>query len=163
MNTYKIKFMKKFILLCGILISSQTFAINMLGRIGIGYSSQFIGNLHALSFKVQKSKDMAYGAMVAIDGNDNSVDYGLGGKLYRTIFDEPHLNFYAAGLVAALRRNDQSGFQVDGTLGSEFHIPGIESIGFSFEFGISINKLNSSTSVSTVGYNFLNAAIHFYL
>ncbi len=145
------------------LFSFSSHAINMMGRTGLGFSSQLKGDLTGLSFKFQKTRDIAYGAIVAINSDDNNVDYGLGGKMYKLIFDEPHLNFFASGLLAALRTNDESGFQVDGTMGSEFHIPGIESIGFSFEFGFSINRLNSSTNIETVGYNFLSAAVHFYL
>ncbi|MCB9092808.1 MAG: hypothetical protein H6621_04105 [Halobacteriovoraceae bacterium] len=144
-------------------LSTASFAVNMMGRTGIGYSNQLISDLDALSFKVQKSRDLAYGALLAIDGDDENIDYGLGVKIYKYIFDEPQLNFYGAALIGLIQRDDESGFQVDGTLGSEFHIPGIESVGFSFEFGISVNKLDSSTRVQTVGYNFFSAAVHFYL
>jgi hypothetical protein len=146
-----------------LILSTKSYAYSLIGRTGIGFSNQLKGDISTLSFKMQKSRDFAYGAIAGIKANDEVTDYGLGAKFYKNIFDEPHLNFYAAGMAALLQVNDQSGFQIDGTLGSEFHLPGIESLGFSFEFGISLNKLNSSTNVETVGYNFFNAAIHFYL
>jgi hypothetical protein len=135
----------------------------MSGRLGLGLSNQLASNMSAISFKIQQTESSAFGGLVALDSNSDTTDYGLGLKGYRLLFDEPHLNFYASGLVAALKKNDQSGYQLDGTLGSEFYIPGLESIGFSFEFGLSINKVNDVRRIETVGYEFINAAIHFYL
>ena len=72
-----------------------------------------------------------------------------------------------AGFLAALsevvNNQTESGFQIDGTFGSEFHFAGIESLGFSMEFGISVNTLGSDTDISTMGSSFLKAAVHFYL
>lgn len=157
--------MRKYIVLLTLIVfsSSSAYAINLIGRTGIGYSNQFVSDLDAISFKFQRSRDLAYGAMLAVDGDSDYVNYGIGLKLFKYIFDEPHLNFYAAGLLGLLEKDDESGYQFDGTLGSEFHVPGIESIGFSFEFGFSVNKLGDSTNVQTVGYNFFSAAVHFYL
>lgn len=138
-------------------------ALNMMGRLGVGMSGQLANQLPALSFKVQNSREAAYSGLMAVDANSNNTNYGFGLKLYRILFDEPHLNFYAAFMGALLKKNDQSGYQLDGTLGSEFHIPGIESLGLSFDFGMSWNKVNNVRHIETVGYNFISAALHFYL
>lgn len=143
--------------------SSTTSALNLTGRLGMGMSNQFAHDLPAISFKVQNSNSSAYGGMIALDSNSNNTDYGIGLKGYRILFDEPHLNFYFAGLVGLLKKNDISGYQIDGTMGSEFHIPGLESIGFSFEFGLSFNKVNDVRHFETSGYHFVAAAVHFYL
>jgi hypothetical protein len=63
-------------------------------------------------------------------------------KLYRNIYEEPNLRFYMAGMLASLSQivtvngnpETQSGMQIDGTFGTEFHINSIESLGFSMEF-----------------------------
>ncbi len=72
-----------------------------------------------------------------------------------------------AGTLASLSYEDndkaKSGYQVDGTFGTEFHIEGIESIGFSFEFGVSYNHGPNGRSFETLGNNFLKSAVHFYL
>ena len=57
----------------------------------------------------------------------------------------------------------ENGYQVDGTLGSEFSFQGLESLGFSFEFGISFNKYQGESRIQTIGVNFIQSAIHFYL
>ena len=40
---------------------------------------------------------------------------------------------------------------------------GLESIGFSFEFGVSMYNYEGDSHIATTGYNFIRSAIHFYL
>lgn len=143
--------------------SKEANAYSLIGRLGMGTSNQFIHDLPAISVKVQRSRNTAFGALMAMEANSDSTDYGFGVKLYRIIYDEPQLNFYAGGLLALISANEESGFQFDATFGTEFHLQGIESIGFSFEYGISLNKYNGATTFETAGYNLVKAAIHFYL
>jgi len=148
------------------LILSPLNAMERVGRLGLGMTNQLQSGLPALSFKLQKSKEMAFGALLGLDTAD-SGGYGAGVKMYRNIFDEPQLNLYAAALAALTNQKtpggaDQSGFQVDMTMGSEFSLTGLNSLGFSFEFGVSFHKVNDF-SISTTGHNFITAGIHFYL
>jgi hypothetical protein len=145
------------------LYGNSVSALNLTGRLGMGMSNQFANGLPAISFKVQNSSSSAYGGLVALDSNTDNTDFGLGVKGYRLLFDEPHLNFFLAGMAGMLKKNDISGYQIDGTMGSEFHIPGLESIGFSFEFGLSFNKVENVRHFETAGYQFVTAAVHFYL
>lgn len=137
-------------------------AYSLIGRLGMGTTNQLVGDMQAISIKVQRSRNTAFGAVMGLSSG-TTTDYGFGVKLYRIIYDEPQLNFFAAGLLALLSQNDNSGFQADATFGTEFHIQGIESIGFSFEFGASLNKLDDDTTFETVGHSIVKAAIHFYL
>src|SRR5690606_5929789 len=113
------------------------------------------------------SKTTAFGGMLGFKSDKDHSLYGAAVKAYRLIFDEPQLNFYLAGTFAALNFPDgsstKSGWQFDGTMGSEFHFAGLESLGFSFEFGFSVNDAGNGTTFETLGQNFLKAAIHFYL
>lgn len=137
-----------------------------LQRPGVGMSNQLINNMPAISIKLQKSKTFAFGALINLGTNDTRGGYGAGLKIYRIIFAEPNLSFYGSTLVALINRktaaNDDTGFQIDCTLGSEFHFSGLESIGFSFEFGISINKLGDF-NIETTGQHIVSAGIHFYI
>lgn len=139
------------------------------GRVGLGMSNQLANEIPALSFKVQQSKSFALGGILGFKANENETLYGAGLKFYRIVFDEPQLNFYFAGLLAAENYLDQedkikSGFQIDGTMGTEFHFTGLESLGFSLEFGLSArNATEEGTTFQTLGDNFLKAAVHFYL
>lgn len=142
-------------------------AINKTGRLGVGLSNQLVNDLPALSLKIQQNRYFAIGGLLAIRSNEDNTLYGAGVRVYRVIFEEALLNFYMAGTLASLSYEQdnkaKSGYQVDGTFGTEFHIEGIESIGFSFEFGLSYNQGPNGRSFETLGNNFLKAAVHFYL
>lgn len=150
-----------------ILIMSNAFGYSRerLGRLGVGFTNQLKVDAPALSVKVLKTSTFALGAALAYDSDDDG-GMGLGVKLYRLIFDEPNLNFYSSLLLAYLNDStdgsDQTGFQSDMTLGTEFSFQGLESIGFSFEFGVSINKLEE-VRIQTTGNHFVTAGVHFYL
>lgn len=160
-----------FLLILVILAPLHAFSADLRGRMGVGLTNQLANNIPALSLKIQQSKTFALGGILGFRSNEDNTLYGAGVKFYRIIFDEPQLNFYMAGLLAAQNFEDpqnnstESGFQVDGTLGTEFHFQGLESIGFSFEFGVSARNAEpeGGTSFQTLGDNFLKAAAHFYL
>ena len=155
-----------FLLILTFAFSTDSWATDRRGRLGAGFSSQLKNDLPAISFKLQKSKSFAFGGIFGVNSDDQSGGMGGAIKLYRNIFDEPQLNFYASGLVGFLSKKTagttKSGFQVDLTVGSEFSFRGLSSLGFSFEFGVSLNKINSFI-VETVGNNFVIAGAHFYL
>lgn len=157
------------------LVSLSSFAADLRGRMGVGASNQLANEIPAISFKIQQSKTFALGGLVGFRSDQDNTLYGAGVKFYRIIFDEPQLNFYMAGLFATETYLDEgedgkddkvkSGFQIDGTLGTEFHFSGLESLGFSFEFGLSARNADpdGGTSFETLGDQFLKAAVHFYL
>lgn len=152
-------------------ISFPAMSADLRGRMGVGLSNQLANGLPAISLKVQQSKTFALGGLLGFKSDENNTLFGAGVKLYRIIFDEPQLNFYLAGLFATQNYLDvpadkvKSGYQMDGTLGSEFHFAGLESIGFSFEFGISARNADaeSGSSIQTLGDQFIKSAVHFYL
>ena len=138
------------------------------GRLGLGFSNQLTNDITALSFKLQKSPGFAMGGLLGISNNDEGGGYGAGLKIYKIIFDEPNLNFYGSVMGALLKENvvgstvSNTGFQFDFTFGSEFTFKGIESLGFSIEFGLSLYKLTDFV-IETLGNNFIKAGVHFYL
>lgn len=136
------------------------------GRLGLGFSNQFITGIPAISFKLQKSSTFALGGLFALNTHETKGGHGAGLKVYRVIFEEPQLNFYGSFLGALIGKKSgttsQSGFQFDFSFGSEFHFKGVESLGFSIEFGVSINKIDSF-SLETIGNHLLTAGVHFYL
>lgn len=161
--------MKLFFLLV-LLFPTLAFSADMRGRMGIGASNQLANEIPAISLKIQQSKTFAIGGILGFKSDQDETLYGAGVKFYRIIFDEPQLNFYMAGLLATenyLDENDKTktGYQIDGTLGTEFHLSGLESIGFSFEFGLSVRDADpkGGTSFETLGDQFVKAAVHFYL
>lgn len=158
--------MRSFFLIVGLLLSLPTMAVERNNRLGLGMSNQLQVDIPAFSFKIQKSRAFAFGGQVAISTNSAEGGYGVGLKGYRTIFEEPQLVFYSTAMGALLNKklngSDNSGFQFDLGLGSEFSFPGLNSIGFSFEFGVSAYKIDKFT-FQTMGSNFVVAGVHFYL
>lgn len=141
-------------------------ALEKTNRLGVGMTNQLKNDFPAFSFKVQKNRSFAYGGIVGLSSSDTNGGYGVGLKLYRNIFDEPQLNFYMAGTGALLSNKinstSYSGFQFDLSFGSEFHFVGLNSLGFSFEFGVSAYKQKDFV-FQTLGNHFIVSAIHFYL
>ena len=135
-------------------------------RLGMGLSSKLKNQLTPLSFKIHRSNAFAFGALFAFSNDDKEGGHAAGLKFYRNIFQEPKLNFYGAMTAALLKVNgtekSTNGFQTDFALGCEFHLTGLNSIGFSFEFGVSLNKLENFV-IETTGNNFVTSAVHFYL
>ena len=162
--------MKQLFVIFAFLLSYTAFSADLRGRMGIGASNQLANEIPAISLKIQQTKTFAIGGILGFKTDEENTLYGAGVKFYRIIFDEPQLNFYMSGLLASQNYLDnedkvKSGFQVDGTLGTEFHLTGLESIGFSFEFGLSARNTSEKegTSFQTLGDQFLKAAVHFYL
>ena len=153
-----------FLALFGTLNQAQ--GLEQIGRLGVGMTQALKNDIPALSFKFQRSPAFAMGGMVGLSTDDQSGGYGAGLKLYRVFFDEPQLNFYGSVMGALIKEKNNgdslSGYQFDFTLGSEFSFSGLQSLGFSFEFGISMNKKRDMV-IETVGNNFFVAAVHFYL
>lgn len=150
-----------------ITFSSNAFALNKRGRMGVGLTQQLKSDIPAISLKTQRSPIYAFEALFGLQLSDGNDNMGAGAKIYRIIFDEPLVNFYAAGMGAILKSDKYSasstGFQFDFTFGSEFSFVGLESLGFSFEFGVSVNQLNDNFTLETVGNHFVVAGIHFYI
>ncbi len=135
------------------------------GRIGLGFSNQLKIDVPAISLKIHQGKSFAMGGLLGINTGDDG-GHGVGFKAYSLIYDEPQLNFYLSFLGALLsdktNGESKSGFQTDLTFGSEFSFSGLESIGFSFEFGVSLNKIQE-VEIETTANHFVTAGVHFYL
>ncbi|MBP9681517.1 MAG: hypothetical protein KBD76_08940 [Bacteriovorax sp.] len=147
-------------------LSSSSFALDKIGRMGVGMTNQLKNDFPAISIKMQKNRSFALGSIIGFSSDKTNGGYGVGLKLYRNIFDEPQLNFYFATMGALLSNkmntSTYSGFQFDLSFGSEFHFVGLNSLGFSFEFGASAFR-KREFAFQTLGNNFVVSAIHFYL
>jgi hypothetical protein len=147
--------------------STSSFAMSLLGRLGIGTTNQVVTGIDALSIKLQRNRSTALSGLFGLNNSSDSSNYAIGAKVYRLIYDEPQLNFYSSlAAIMFTYQNDgntESGYQVDGGFGTEFSLQGLESIGFSFEFGIGLNKYNGGSNIQTYGHHIVTSAVHFYL
>lgn len=148
-------------------LSLQAHAVDRRGRLGLGVSNQLdLDDTPSLSFKLQTARTTSIGLLAGFDSSENGGS-GVGFKLSQNFFEEPQLVFYGAFLGAYLNdkrvaAQDESGFQFDFTLGSEFHFAGLKSLAFHFEFGVSLNKVDEFKA-QTVGSEMLVMGVHFYL
>jgi hypothetical protein len=147
--------------------SEPASARDLQGRVGLGYNAQFANSwvdtrTPGVSLKYALSRDIAAEAIVGMRTAEptNSV---TALKFFKNVFLETNLNFYfvfGAGIVGA---NTKTGAEFLGGLGAEFFIPGLESLGISFEAGGSLhNLLGTGFSFRTFGASFLDAGMRFY-
>lgn len=131
----------------------------MSGRVGLGFVNSFAAGIPAVSLKYGLSKDTAVLGAFGIS-TQVPTNYVFAGKFFKNIFIEQNLTFYSAFGVAAVKAT-KSGFELQPVIGSEFFIPGIESLGLTFEAGLSATNASGDFIAKTVGYIF-SSGVHFY-
>jgi hypothetical protein len=163
-------FFKKILPLLIILtLPTQVWARSYVDHFGVGVTTQLENQIPSISIKDYISDSFAWGLAGNFNTDDKIGGWGISGKVFKNFFAEPNLFFFAAfmfGILNSKKYKDvggnTTGIQADLTIGSEFFIPGVESLGLSFETGLSINTLNEFT-FKTTGHSFVTAAVHFYL
>ncbi|OFZ21727.1 MAG: hypothetical protein A2X94_15685 [Bdellovibrionales bacterium GWB1_55_8] len=148
------------------LSSADALAKDLQGRLGLGYNSQFANataenGVPGISLKYGLTRDLAAAAVLGMTtaSPSNSV---TAVKFFKNLFYETNLNFYFTTGAGILSGGGKSGVEFLGAFGAEFFIPGIESLGFSFETGGSLDNLGDGFALKTHGASFLDAGIHFY-
>ena len=156
-----------FSIVASIVTSTPASAKELVGRMGLGYNAQFSqteqqNGVPAISIKY----GIAPREMIEIIGGFYSGANGSGVaalQFMQTIHSESYANFYfllGGGFVSA---NQRSGGEFLTGFGTEFFIPGVDSVGLSFETGLSMENVTSGTFVlKTFGLSFLNVGMHFY-
>lgn len=141
-------------------------ARDMQGRFGLGYNAQWANNtalnaVPGVSIKYAFTRDLA-GELVGGVSTSAPSNSAAGLKFFKNIFYENNLNFYFMVGAGLLSGGGLVGAQFLTGLGTEFFIPGLESLGFAIETGASLDNLSGSFILKTMGISFLNAGIHFY-
>lgn len=148
-------------------VPAGAWARDLQGRLGVGFNSQFANSAvdspaPGVSIKYALSRDLA-AELVAGMRTSSPINSVTGLKLFKNLFMETSINFYASLGGALVSARGTTGAEFLGTMGAEFFIPGLESLGFSFETGGSLHNLtNGSFSFRTVGVSFVDAGMHFY-
>jgi hypothetical protein len=151
----------------GLLLSpSSSGAKELFGKMGLGYNAQFANTTQTNGVPgISLKYGLAPRDSLELIAGFYSGSGGTGvfaGKFMHTLVPESYANFYfltGAGYVVATR----SGVEIVGGLGAEFFIPGVDSIGISFETGMSAESVTSGSLVlKTFGVSFLNAGMHYY-
>lgn len=156
------------VLTLSLILSPTAHAKDLTNRLGIGYSNQFSVDLPSVSASYYPSSDLGIQAALGILTGTNSSKFGLMAKVKRIIFPEDNMNFYmgaGAGLLSnktTATAASESGFELLGYAGGEFFLPGLESLGFSFEAGVGVVSVSSGVTFRTIGESPLTAGMSFY-
>ncbi len=153
-------------LLAGVFATSSVQAKDLSHRLGVGYKNQFASDVPAVALQYYPGADLGLSAALGVDTQKDNSRFGAMAKLYRIIFQEDNLNFYmgaGAGVVTTeVATKSESGFELMGFVGTEFFLPGLENLGFSFEAGTAVTSLSSGVRFRTFGDSPLRAGIIFY-
>ena len=155
------------VLLISVVLPGFANAKDLSNRIGIGYKNQFTSEMPGVAAQYYPSADLGLSAALGVDTQKDNSKFGMMVKLYRVIFNEDNLNFYmgaGTGLISqqTQAQTSESGFELNGFGGAEFFFTGLDSLGFTFEAGISITSLSSGVRFRTYGDSPLRAGMIFY-
>lgn len=148
-------------------VMSHGFARDLQGRLGLGYNAQFsnyrdsTNGTPAIGAKYAFTKDLAAEGVLGFStgSQSNSV---IGAKFFKNLFYETSLNFYYMLAFGIVKANNRSGIDLQSGFGAEFFIPGVESVGISFETGAELTNISGSMVFRTLGLSFLHAGMRFY-
>lgn len=141
-------------------------AKDLTSRLGVGYRNSLVTmNLPSLAAFYYPSPDIGVLGTLGVDTQEDNSKFAFSAAVRRIIFKEDHMNFFGAGQVAIVNQEvnttKDSGFELAATVGGEFFLPGLDSLGFNFESGMGITTVKK-TRFRTLGESFLNAGIVFY-
>ncbi|NDF15311.1 hypothetical protein EB061_08320 [bacterium] len=163
-----IRFLPSLPAICLLFLPASSGAKELFGKMGLGYNAQFANTTQTNGVPgISLKYGLAPRDSLELIAGFYSGSGGTGvfaGKFMHTLIPENYANFYflaGAGYVYASR----TGIELLGGLGAEFFIPGVDSIGISFETGMSAESITSSSGslvLKTFGVSFLNAGMHYY-
>lgn len=141
-------------------------AKNLTNRLGVGYADQFAEELPSLAVRYDPNQNLGLSASLGVDTHKDSSRFGFMARVHRVIFMEDNLNFYmgaGAGILSVeLAGATSSGFEVSGFFGSEFFLPGLDSLAFIFEAGVGVTSVSSEIRFRTMGNSPIKAGMVFY-
>lgn len=141
-------------------------AKDLTSRLGLGFKDQSSVGLPSIALQYWPGSELGLSASIGLDTQTSNSRFSAIAKIYRVIFPEDNLNFYmgaGAGVLSVeTAGNNQSGFELMGFAGVEVFIPGLDSVGWSFEAGTAITSISSGTRFRTFGDSPIKAGAIFY-
>jgi hypothetical protein len=150
------------------LASQVGWAKDLSERLGVGYTNDYgISNTPSVAVRYYPNQQYGVQASIGVDTETGNSRFGAEARFIKNVFHEDNMNFYVAaggGLVSkeAANSTTSSGVDVAAVFGGEFFIPGLDSLGFSFEAGAGLTSISSEMRFRTIGDSPLNAGIFFY-
>jgi len=160
----RIGFLALFVL--ALLMGSPLFAKELASRLGVGFRNSFPIDLPSLASIYYPSAEIGLVGAIGIDTQDQASKFGLQVGVRKIIFKESQLNFFMGGNLATISQQvpggvTNSGFVLDGIVGSEFFLAGLDNLGLNFEAGIGVANIGT-VRFRTIGDSLLRAGMIFY-
>lgn len=141
-------------------------ARDLTSRLGVGYRNSLVTmSIPSVAAFYYPSPDIGFLTSLGVDTEDQNSKFALAAGVRRIIFKEEQMNFFGAGHIAMVNQEiagtKDSGFELAATVGGEFFLQGLDSLGFNFETGMGVTTVKK-TRFRTIGDSFINAGMVFY-
>ena len=156
-----------------LLLTFSAHSIELTSRMGLGLSQQMgSAEIPMLTAHYYPNSQFGLSLGFGMDTEDDASKLGVLAKAIKIVFQEQQMNFYmggAVGLANHEERNtvttaieDKSNFEISALIGGEFFFSGLDSLGLSFETGISVITGDDGTRFRTIADHPFRAGIVFY-
>jgi hypothetical protein len=125
------------------LLSFAASAKDLPNRLGVGIKQDSaMDNLPEITAVYFPDADLAVTSALGIDTKKDYSRFVFNGGVRRVVFKEDNMNFFMGGLLGLVNYENagdkKSGFELNALFGGEFFLPGLDSLGFSFEGGAGV-------------------------
>ena len=153
------------ILAIGLLAAPAAEAKDMRQRLGMGIKNNNSFDLPALAAVYYAANEMAFVGGLGMDTRKDNSKFSLNAGARRILFFEEHMNFYMGGNVALVNvetaGDKQNGWELSALFGTEFFLPGLENLAFTFEGGAGVVSMRE-VRFRTIADDPWRAGILFY-
>jgi hypothetical protein len=169
--------MKKLVsFLLALVVMTLTLAVSpavdskeLASRLGVGFRNNYHFNLPSVAAFYYPNSDYGIVGAIGIDTEKDAAKTGFQIGVRRIIFKEENMNFFMGGNLAFLNKevseagatSTKSGFELQGVVGGEFFLTGLDSLSFNFETGIGMSSVDK-TRFRTLAEDPFRAGIVFY-
>lgn len=147
------------------LASMGASAKDLTNRLGVGFRNSYAIDLPAAAVSYYPNQDFGVIGALGMDTQTDNSKFAITGGVRRLIFREENMNFFMGGQLSMVSQqvsgDTNSGFDLGGLVGSEFFLPGLDSLGFNLETGVGVTNVKN-IRFRTFGDTFLRAGIFFY-
>jgi hypothetical protein len=138
-------------------------------RLGVGFRDNNHFSLPSVAAFYYPNSDYGIVGAIGIDTEKDAAKTGFQIGVRRIIFKEENMNFFMGGNLAFLNKevvdagatSTKSGFELQGVVGGEFFLAGLDSLSFNFETGIAMSSVDK-TRFRTLAMDPFKAGIVFY-
>ncbi|MBE8162753.1 MAG: hypothetical protein HAW63_02055 [Bdellovibrionaceae bacterium] len=153
-----------------VFFSLNSQATDLLHKIGVGYQNT---KLPALSTRYYFQPTLSVTISSGFTTQQDHTQFLLEGKIQKVLFMEKYLHFFIGAGLGLINENikgnnlsipnvKNNGFKIEGTMGVEFFLVNLPSLGFLLETGLSLQSKSGNIQVNTLAHIPFKAGVYFY-